>query len=274
MSLDNPMPNGDPMAGAPTPEPTPAPAATSWLDSMPEDLRASQSLTKFKDVEALARGYVNAEQFVGRDKIPMPRTDSEFADVFRRLGAPENVEGYTLNSKDFEQYGQGALDDLAAFKAMALEAGLTDTQATKLFNSYVANMSERLTTANVNFELEKQNARNVLTQKYGQAYEANMQKANRTLTYLASPELIENITNSGLGNNPEFIDMMVKISEHYVEEQGLDKSMGNQMSVNQLNEELSKLTSHPAYFDGSHPEHKLVVQKAQAIFEQLAQTGR
>lgn len=278
MSLDNPIPSGGPAGGVQepiqNPTPTPAPAPTSWLDSMPEDLRSSQSLTKFKDVEALARGYVNAEQFVGRDKIPMPRTDSEFADVFRRLGTPENVDGYTLNSKDFEQYGQGALDDLATFKDMALAADLTDAQATKLFNSYVASMSEKLQNANVNFELEKQNARNVLIQKYGQAYESNMQKANRTLTYLASPELIENITNSGLGNNPEFIDMMVKISKHYVEEQGLDKSMGNQMSVNQLNEELGKLTAHPAYFDGSHPEHALIVQKAQALYEQLAQASR
>lgn len=273
MPLDNPIPAGEPQGTAAS-APTPTPASTSWLDSMPEDLRGSQSLTKFKDVEALARGYVNAEQFIGRDKIPMPKTDAEYMDVYRRLGMPENVDGYTFNPKDFEQYGQGALDDLTAFKAMALNAGLTDAQAKKLFNSYIANVSSRLTDANVEFEMAKQNARTELMKRYGQAYESNMQKANRTLTYLANPQLIDAITNSGLGNNPDFIDMMVQISKHYVEEQGIDKSMGNQMSVNQLNEELNKLMANPAYFDGSHPEHNLVVQKAQGIFEQLAQAGR
>lgn len=247
--------------------------AQSWRDSLPEDLRGAQTLSKFNDVAALARGYVNAEQLIGRDKIPMPRTDEEFREAYKRLGAPEAAEGYTLNAKDFEQYGQGALDDLQAFKQMAFDAGLTDSQATKIFNAYVANVSAALERADTDFEVNKQAAKDALIQKYGKAYESNMQKANRTLTYLASPELINTITETGLGNNPEFIDMMVQISKHYVEEQGIDKSQGNQMSVTQLNEELNKLTSHPAYFDGSHPEHNLIVQKAQKIFEQIAQAG-
>lgn len=245
----------------------------SWRDSLPEDLRGVQTLSKFNDVAALARGYVNAEQLIGRDKIPMPRTDEEFREVYKRLGAPEAVDGYTLSAKDFEQYGQGALDDLQAFKQMAFDAGLTDSQATKIFNAYVTSVSDTLKRAEVDFEVNKQAAKDVLIQKYGKAYEGNMQKANRTLSYLASPELINTITETGLGNNPEFIDMMVQISKHYVEEQGIDKSQGNQMSVAQLNEELSKLTSHPAYFDGTHPEHNLVVQKAQKIFEQMAQAN-
>lgn len=245
--------------------------SSSWYSGLPEDIRGSASITKFKDVESLARGYINAEQLIGRDKIPMPRTDEEFMQTFRRLGAPENADGYSFNPKEFEQYGQGALDDLALFRTMAAEVGLTDNQAKALFGKYVGSMTQRLQNAEVEFETAKHNARQELMQKYGKAYDQNMQKANRALTYLASPQLIDALTNSGIANNPEFVDMMVQISKHYVEEQGIDNSMGNQMSVQQLSDEISKLTSHPAYFDGSHPEHNMIVQKVRSMYEQMTQ---
>lgn len=248
-------------------------AQQSWRDSLPDDLKEVQTLTKFNDVASLARGYVNAEQLIGRDKIPMPRTDDEYIQVYRRLGAPEAIDGYTLDPKNFEQYGQGALDDLQAFKQMALDAGLTDKQATKLFNAYVSNVSNTLHNAEVEFEVAKQAAKDTLIQKYGKGYETLMQNANKALAYLASPGLIAQIGESGLGNNVEFIEMFAEVSKKFVEERGIDKSQGNQISVAQLNEELAKLTSHPAYFDGSHPEHALIVQKAQRIFEQMAQSN-
>ena len=47
-------------------------SGNDFLSTIPEELREHPSLSPIKDVENLARSYVNAQKLIGADKIPLP----------------------------------------------------------------------------------------------------------------------------------------------------------------------------------------------------------
>lgn len=275
MELDNGTPPSD--TGAPFSNPTPAPTPTptfdgpSWMADLPEDLKASKSVSKFKDVENLARGYINAEQLLGRDKIPVPRTDEEFAEVYSRLGRPDAPEGYEVNLKELVQDEWAATtlqDEVKNFLPVAHNLGLNKKQAHELVKFYAQNTiaeRERMESA---AEYDTRAAAEVLRKDFGRDYDKNIELANRTISSIASKDLLESINATGLGRNPEFIKMLVKIGSTHLEDRGVDKlqAAGTQ---NSLKGQIEAAQRDPAYLDNTHPGHRRAVDNVRLMFEQL-----
>ena len=72
-------------------------STVSFHDTLPENLRTSPSMLKFKDVSGLAQGYVNLEQAFGGDKVAKPTdswTDEQYNDFYAQIGRPEDINGY------------------------------------------------------------------------------------------------------------------------------------------------------------------------------------
>lgn len=240
-----------------------------WMSGLPEDLQSSKSLSKFKDVENLARGYVNAEKLIGRDQIPMPKTDDEFMEAYTRLGCPEDVNGYKVTYEPFEDESiRGIMDaDLKSFLPWAKEAGLNNKQATVIFNKYAGHIKGLMAQRDAQVSSEMASAQAALKSEFGEQTDAKLAFANRALSALGDESLIEAITNSGLGRNPAFIKMMVKVGELHAEELGIDKTgSSGLMSPNDLSNAISELQAHPAYLDASHPEHKAIVNRVTQLF--------
>mgnify|MGYP005800756783 CR=1 FL=1 len=241
-----------------------------WMSGLPDDLRGSKSLSKFKDVENLARGYVNAERLIGRDQIPMPKTDDEFKAAYAKLGCPEDVSGYKVPFENpfANTPMQGMLEeDLKAFLPWAKEVGLNNKQATALFNNYVGRLVEIAGQQNANIASELARADEALSREFGEQKEVKLSYANRALSALGDKSLIDAIAESGLGRNPAFIRMMVRVGEMHAEELGIDKTgSSNLMSPSDLSAAISELQAHPAYLDASHPEHKAIVERVGQLF--------
>lgn len=253
-----------------TAQPSDAGAVASWQDGLPEDIKSSKSLSKFKDVENLARGYINAEQLLGRDKIPMPKTDSEFAELYTKLGCPTDVKEYSVSYDDstFSDSHKAVMaEDLKAFLPMAKKAGLNNKQATTIFGTYSKLVSAKLSEHAAAVSAEKEAAEKALRKEFGETYDAKITLANRAMTAFADKELQTAIISSGLGRNPAFIKMMVKLGEGNAEEVGIDKSgSGSLMAPADIANKIAELQANPAYFDAKHPEHKIVVERVQSLF--------
>ena len=73
-------------------------SGNSFIEMIPEELREHPSLSPIKDVENLARSYVNAQRLIGSDKVPLPKnpTDEDLDNIYSKLGRPETAEGYQL----------------------------------------------------------------------------------------------------------------------------------------------------------------------------------
>lgn len=139
----------------PTPTPTPAPSDDSgplgrggqepqqeqggvpeWLGGLPDELKADATLSRFKSVEELARGHVEAHK-VAKSKVVLPKEGD--VDGFARFAAsirPETPDAYEFTIPEGMDKGFGD-----AMKPIFHEAGLHPESAKKLvdgWNGYMA----------------------------------------------------------------------------------------------------------------------------------------
>lgn len=116
-------------AAAGNPEGSAAPPSEDWRASLPDDIKTAPSLASIKDIPALAKSYVNAQQLIGAKRIALPgdkATPDEVKEFHRAIGVPESVEGYKI---ELEGADPQLLD---GFRAAALEAGVPAGSAAKL----------------------------------------------------------------------------------------------------------------------------------------------
>jgi hypothetical protein len=255
---------------------TQTPSTGSWLDSMPENLKTAQSLQKFKTVETLAQSYLNAEQLIGRDKIPMPKTEDEWKSTWQRLGCPDSPEKYGLKAADdLPESLKGPLGkDIEWFQKTAHSLGLSTKQASGLFDSYMANVKESLSQQQNTAIFETNQAKVALQQRHGANTAATINLAQQAMSSLMSDTLRNAVVSSGLGRNVEFIEFLSNLGDKMSEELGIDKSGLSMTKVSDLEDQLSKVTSDPAYLDATAPTHDRLVKAALAIQEQMVALHR
>jgi hypothetical protein len=244
-----------------------------WLASMPDDLKASKTLSKFKDVENLARGYENAQKLIGRDRITIPKTDEEFQEAYAKLGCPDDPKKYAFKYDDskLSDVHKGALaKDVEMFRGWAKAAGLNNAQANVVINKYAEQAGIYAAEDLAKCTAETQACESALRSEWGEAYDLKITIANRVLSRYGDQNMIQAIVDSGLGRNPGFVRMISKFGEMTQEDVGLDRTGGSQvMTPEAIREQIAEVQSHPAYLDASHPEHKMVVDRAQKLFERL-----
>ena len=145
---------------SPTPTPTPAPSgdddkggvldrgqqqqqggdeAPEWLSGLPDELKADATLTRFKSIEELARGHVEAHK-VAKSKVVLPKEGD--ADSFARFAAlirPETSDAYEF------AVPEGQSDDLAkAMKPIFFDAGLHPEAAKRIVDGWTAVQAEQM----------------------------------------------------------------------------------------------------------------------------------
>ena len=70
--------------------------AKSWKEAIPEDLRNDPNISKFTELEALAKSYINATRMIGQDKVAVPNnnsTDDQWNEVYDVFTVPVNLAG-------------------------------------------------------------------------------------------------------------------------------------------------------------------------------------
>lgn len=265
-------------ADAPSTQAGNPPASGSWFDQLPEELKGSKSLAKFKDVNNLAQAYVHAESLIGRDKIPVPKTDEDWQDVYNRLGRPATPDDYSLNADALKQMQlpedivSVLEEDLKWFKPTAHNLGLNDRQATALMQAFVANVSKTMSSRTMDQDTELKQCENMLRKEYGQAYDSKITIAQRALFTLGGEKLVDEVNKTSLGRNPAFVNMFVRIGEQMHEELGLDLG-GQPDTPADLDSQIQELQRHPAFLDSTHPEHKSVVDRIRVLFERRYPNG-
>jgi hypothetical protein len=254
----------------------------TWHTKLPEDLRADPSLVDFKDETEMvpmpinvARSYINTKKLVGRDKIPMPSTPEEWNDTYNRLGRPEAPTQYNVAVEGVDdtnpQLKEILSKDVEWFKNVAHEAGLSDTQARKLFKRYTDKTVETFTGMQTNHEVNMNAAETELRTAYGNNFEGKMVLMNRGIEELdrkVGGGLKDIVKNTGLVADPKFVKAMVLVGEMMSEDLGLDKSTGGPaIDAASLDEQIKTLQSSPAYLSSADPAHNVTVQKVAKLMQ-------
>jgi hypothetical protein len=265
-------------APTPSPEPTPTPAPApsisfpeNWKEALPEEIRQDPSLGAIKDIQNLAKSYVNAQKMVGKDKIIVPdqhATAEDWKGVFRKLGLPENVEKYNVKAEGFQP------EFINEFKAAAFNMNLMPNQAENLLGFYKDFSGKQLEAQAAAHKAEVEQQVAGLKQEWGTAFEKNLLIAKGALEQFADAETRKYIEESGLGNDVRLIKLLQSVGakmgdDQFVGEAKKQMGMTPADAQKRVNDVLGD-KAHP-YWNKSHPNHGNAVKEVFGLHEYIAE---
>ena len=183
----------------------------TWLEQLPEDIRGNSVFENVKDVSDLASQFVNAQSFLGSsiripsenageedtqkfyDKVlkhapnlmPVPNTEDEaaVAAIMAKLGRPADADTYVIDGAELSP----------EMKKAAHEAGLTQDQFAKVFNSFVKPTLE----SNAAHQASVKQGREELAKEWGYAFQTKEQTAQALLEKTGAPAALIEAAKKG-----------------------------------------------------------------------------
>jgi hypothetical protein len=166
-----------------------------WNEGVDESMR--ERMGKFKDVNSLAKSYIELETKLG-EGFKMPKSDEDKAKLWAKLGRPTDANSYELEG-----------EDEIGFKTQAFEAGLSQTQLTSLstwFKGIVGRHEESLGEKSKVSEVK-------LREAWGDKFKDNMELANRALANVYSEDLVDRLEAGGFLDDQEFVSHLYRLGK-------------------------------------------------------------
>lgn len=251
-------------------------SGNEFLNMIPEELREHPSISPIKDVENLARSYVNAQRLIGADKIAVPvnPTDEDLDRIYDRLGRPETPKDYS-----FDVDGSVITEELATdYADVAHKLRLTPDQAKGVLDYYRSSVEQSGEQSLELAEAAKEQTVESLRSEWGRAFDQKVEAAAKTAQEFADPEMF-NITladGSKLGDNAEFIKAFAKIADFRQsvtsEDTVAEMSQSNVMTPATAQAEIDAIMNDKShsYWDRKNPiARQKAVERMQHLMEQL-----
>lgn len=227
-----------------------------WLSSIDEGLRENPSLQNIKDINNLAKVYVDTKSKVG-SMISIPgeeATQEDWGKIFDKLGRPETADGYEVS------LGEDAPDEvqetISQFKAKAHEFGLSKAQAENMFKWY--NETEQALSGKTQeaYNAKLAEAKESLQKEWGDKFEEKMNQANAAATHYG---LLQELGETGLINSPKIAKILADIGANLSE----DQIKGNGSVNNDLKTEYEKFMAEngEALTSRKHTKHDWAVKQ-------------
>jgi hypothetical protein len=240
-------------------------AEVTWYKGLGKDFESNPSITKFKDVQGLAKSYLEAQKLIGKDKVVVPTeksTPEEWNAFYKKIGAPEDVAGYETPELEVPQEVRMNDDALNAFKGKAKELGLSKKQFSELYK-----LQQELNLNQFNQSVEevkniKANSETSLRKEWGAAYDVKIDGAQKLVSsFFKGDEL--HPAFKVLANDKGFVKAMANIAEKLGESgfEGGEKRVT--MTPNEAQGELNQIMADfkGAYYNDLDPRHKVTVDR-------------
>jgi hypothetical protein len=234
-------------------------SGNDFLSLIPEDLRQHPSLAPIKDVDNLARSYVNAQRLIGADKIALPvnPTDEDLDGIYNRLGRPDTPDKYGIAAD-----GNVLTEERATeYSEIAHKLRLNPDQAKGVLDYYRSVVQNDVSAANDANARALEEASASLQSEWGDKFDAKVESAQKVVDQFEAGDIMELQLADGskLGNNPEVIKAFAKIAEfrqNVTSEDTISESTSALgMSAQQAQAEIDAMLndkSH-AYWDKKNP---------------------
>ena len=240
--------------------------AKSWKEAIPEDLRNDPNISKFTELEALAKSYINATRMIGQDKVAVPNnnsTDDQWNEVYNKLGRPESPDKYKLEVKsDVVPLDDGAIK---SFAENAHKLGLNNKQAQGILEFYKESMEGSIQQSRVDTETAQANTEAQLRKEWGRAFDDNIKRAGAVAKANINPQILDMELKDGtrLGDHPEVIKGFANIANLLSEDKLVGTESENVSQGVDYQSEINKLVNDRSgpYWNKSHPDHDKVVQQ-------------
>jgi len=251
---------------------TEQPKEVNFKDLIPEHLREEKALNNFNNMEDFVKSYLHAQKLVGADKIPVPNkhaTEEDWNEVFKRLGAPNDPDGYKYDFKDQEMDTEA----VQQFNKTAHKLGLLPKQAEGLIKFYnemnvnnAASQEEAAAVSQMNVEAE-------LKKEFGPQYSKRLDQAKRLAVNSLGQDFLENTylkDGSRLGDNLNVIKAFSSLADKLSEDPIIQGDGTSYMTAKDIEKEITELTQEgSAYWDKNHINHQKSVDEVLKLREML-----
>ena len=234
------------------------PVVSGFLDGVDSQFRDDPSISKFKNLNDLAREHVNLQSLLGRKGVVIPKEgDSE--EIWNRYRSEMNVPSDSsqyLNEDNSEENGLSS-----KLAEIAHQNNLSKDQYENIIKGYEDWQEEGISLDEKEIEIRTSENIDSLKKEWGRAFTAKTDIGASALNNITNgnSETVASIQLSDgtfLGNNPEFIKVMASIGET-LQEKGLMNGQPLNMSSESPESAKQKLSSMMA--DG---------EKAEILFSQ------
>lgn len=237
-----------------------------WAKSLPADLQAHPSASKFKDPGEIFKSYIEAEKLVGAPdrRLLLPPEGAkpeDFLPIFDRLGRPKTAdeygaaallqgiklpEGFTLPVEGFNEFAK-----------IAHSIGMPKSMFEKVVNYYAEQQGKSFEGLRGAQEKLVNDAETSLRKEWGLSYEQNRGIALKALKVMYGKDA--DTMAQQYGHDPNFVKGLhaigTKLSEDVLGEGG---ARSYTMTPEQAQQEIKKIQgdmTHPVW-NAEHPEHK------------------
>ena len=240
-------------------------ATSTWLGSLPPEVRSAPSLAKFKDIPSLAQSYLEAEKALS-SRVALPKEDSsdeEWSKFYSKLGVPEDKKYTDNRSKEDEEY-------LKAYEEMFYKQGLSKRQGQKLLDSMYS-FSQDLQKRQQE-EMEKTRSSNTewLKSNYGDEFDSKMTVMQAALMKFGTKELANMVEETNYA--PALVDLLVKVGQTLKSDSlvtGSEKSSTS--SPDNALKEIKRLESDSEFMvklgNKNHTAHDEAVKRMEELYK-------
>lgn len=269
-------PDAQPPQAAPA---APVSASAFTLDSLGEEYRGHKSLQNFiqdntVNVGELVKSYVNAQKLIGADKMMVPNenfTDEQWKDVYKKLGLPESVDKYSVESKKIENFEMNK-DFMEGIKKAAYESGVLPKQAQKLVDFMSEFVANDIKQAQLKHVEQVERGVNELKSIWGEGYQKEIQVAEQGISHFADKADLDALREAGVLDNPAVVKLFNKIGKALNSEDSFsdEGKKGFGLTPDEIREEIRSMYSpgNP-FMVKTHPDHKHAVEKMLKYQEML-----
>jgi len=192
-----------------------------FYESLPDTLKANETIRNTKSVHALADQLVNAQSALGTKRLAAPQEDwtsEQWEDFYGNLRPKDNE--YSIpeelsyeGAENTPEVAEESVQELVDFSA---EMGLSQNQFDMLYERYMQMNMEGSQLGQEQVEAEVKSHRESIQHEWGEKYDTNLAQANQAYQALTSeiPELKELIeADAVVANHPAVLKVFHRIAE-------------------------------------------------------------
>ena len=269
-----------------------------FLSSISEELRIDPSLKDFKNVDGLAKSYVEAQRMIGSsvripsedasvevkkefydklDSLPnvlsIPKSDDAegIGKFYNKLGRPETSEGYdfVFENKELNDIVSASPEMGKEFSDVAYNLGLSKTQAKALVEFEASKIHKQ----NQDMADSREQSLLHLKKEWGNDYDARLHGAKSVAKIYTDkyPDAMTSLLNGPAGNNPAFIEMLSELGGALKEtgHKGMTQSIEYGMSPQEAMDRIQDIRKNPnhAINVANHPDRERQQQKLDELYD-------
>lgn len=246
--------------------------------AIPEPLRKEKVWESVKDIEGLAKTFVESQKLIG-SSVRIPKEDApaeEWNKFYTKLGRPESARGYdSVPLPDLPDGDEWDKDLIEGFKKNAFDIGMSPRQFQSSLQAFVAAIEGKVSARKAALE----GAVNTMREKWGAAYKNNVAYAKAAAQQIFGDAGVQLLDQSGLGNHPAILEGLVRLGKEFAEDgvielgEAFTAPSSAQAEVDRImNLSREEREKHP-YWNDKLQGHREAVDRVYALREIIANTG-